>query len=60
MRRFAPALLLVALIVIGVTAVWASPWKPHGATAVWTVLLVVAASKLVAIGLAIRRSRAGC
>ena len=59
MRRFVPALLLVALIAIGVATVWASPWEPYAGTAVWAVLLVVAASKLVAIGLAIRRSRAG-
>ena len=58
MRRFVPTLLWLALIAVGIIAIWASPWRLHGWTVPLAFLLAVAVSKIVAIVFAIRRSQA--
>ena len=58
MRRFVPALLWLALIAVGIIAIRTSPWRLHGWTVPLAFLLAVAASKIVAIVFAIRRSQA--
>ena len=59
MRLFIPALSLLALIAAGTAAIWVAPWGTPGGKAVWAVVLLVVVSKLVAIGIALHRSRAG-
>jgi hypothetical protein len=59
MRRFIPALSLLALIAAGTAAIWVAPWRTLGGKSVWAVVLLVVVSKLVAIVIALHRSRAG-
>lgn len=59
MGRFAPTLLFLTLIALGVVAIWTSPWELNGWTIPLAFLLVVVVSKVVAVVFAIRHSQAG-